>query len=275
MGGCPFHIYIQLFLTNNCLAGNSKVGVVKLFCNYRYILSRVFGFVTNNNGFWIGWLDLLTPSLYNLSLITISYKNSQSIFSGTLLPVLSRTRSILLLFLLLPPTLSQSYITTYGQSASRSWNTALVWGLRPGFCYYQTVAVLLMWSALSDERTGLSFTISPGPRHHSHFRVRVPRDSWPYFTVWDSRLPFSLKLNYTDLISFRHGPRTENTAGLLLRACLLGFPRDRYPVSLLLHWLLPINGLGANHIENTAPLLLAACLFWTYLPIVHSRRRDS
>jgi hypothetical protein len=25
------------------------------------LLSRVYGSVTNNNGFWIGWLDLLTP----------------------------------------------------------------------------------------------------------------------------------------------------------------------------------------------------------------------
>jgi hypothetical protein len=46
-----------------------------------------------------------------------------------------------------------------------------------------------------------------------------------------------------------------------MRACLLGFPRDRYPASPLARWLLPSNGLGANHIENTAPVLLAACLF--------------
>jgi hypothetical protein len=26
------------------------------------ILSRVYGSVTNNNGFWIGWLNLMTPS---------------------------------------------------------------------------------------------------------------------------------------------------------------------------------------------------------------------
>jgi hypothetical protein len=31
------------------------------------ILSRVYGSVTNNNGFWIEWLDLLTPS-YTISL---------------------------------------------------------------------------------------------------------------------------------------------------------------------------------------------------------------
>jgi hypothetical protein len=48
-----------------------------------------------------------------------------------------------------------------------------------------------MWGALSDKRTGLSFTIASGPRQSSHFRVRFPWDSWPYFTVSDSRLPVS------------------------------------------------------------------------------------
>jgi hypothetical protein len=46
-----------------------------------------------------------------------------------------------------------------------------------------------MWGALSDERTSLPFTIAAGPRQHSHSWVRVSRDSWPYFTVSDSRLP--------------------------------------------------------------------------------------
>jgi hypothetical protein len=44
-----------------------------------------------------------------------------------------------------------------------------------------------MWGALSDERTGLSFTIASDPRQRSHFRVPVPR----YFAVSDSSLPFS------------------------------------------------------------------------------------
>jgi hypothetical protein len=46
--------------------------------------------------------------------------------------------------------------------------------------------------ALSDERTGLSFTIVTGPRQRNHSRVRVPWNSRPYFTVSDSRLSFSL-----------------------------------------------------------------------------------
>jgi hypothetical protein len=68
---------------------------------------------------------------------------------------------------------SESYVTTDGQSASLSWNKAPVWGLRSNFYYYMTVAGLLMWGALSDDRTGLIFTIVAGPRQRSHFRVRV------------------------------------------------------------------------------------------------------
>jgi hypothetical protein len=60
-------------------------------------MSRVYGSVINNNGFWIGWLDLLTTSLQ--SVITINYKHSQSIFSPTLLPWGQRTSLILILVL--------------------------------------------------------------------------------------------------------------------------------------------------------------------------------
>jgi hypothetical protein len=48
-----------------------------------------------------------------------------------------------------------------------------------------------MCVALSDERTGLSLTTAAGPRQRVHSRVRVPWDSRTYFTVSDSRLPFS------------------------------------------------------------------------------------
>jgi hypothetical protein len=69
------------------------------------------------------------------------------------------------------------YVRNDGQSASLSWCQAPILFPRPDFCYCQTVARLLMWSALSDERTGLSFTIAASPRQRSHSRVRVPRDS--------------------------------------------------------------------------------------------------
>jgi hypothetical protein len=47
---------------------------------------------------------------------------------------------------------------------------------RPDFYCSQTGAGLLMWDALSDERTALSFTIAAGPRQRSHSQVRIPRD---------------------------------------------------------------------------------------------------
>jgi hypothetical protein len=62
----------------------------------------------------------------------------------------------------------ESYVTTDGQSASVSWNKAPTWGLRSDLYYCQRVASLLMWDALSDERTGLSFKTAAGPRQRSH-----------------------------------------------------------------------------------------------------------
>jgi hypothetical protein len=56
----------------------------------------------------------------------------------------------------LPILQSQIYVTTDCQSASLSSNKAL-WGLRADLYYCHTVAGLLIWGALSDERTGLSF----------------------------------------------------------------------------------------------------------------------
>jgi hypothetical protein len=54
---------------------------------------------------------------------------------------------------------SQSYVTTDGQPASLSWNKAPIWGLRPDLDYCLTVAGLLIWGALSDERTGVPFAL--------------------------------------------------------------------------------------------------------------------
>jgi hypothetical protein len=96
---------------------------------------------------------------------------------------------------------SKSYIAADGQSVSVSWNKALIWGLRPNFYYCQTVAGLLMWGSLFDERTDLSFTIAAGLRQSSHSRVRVPWVSLPYFTVSDSRV-LSV-LDWSDLLPLR------------------------------------------------------------------------
>jgi hypothetical protein len=71
---------------------------------------------------------------------------------------------------------SESYVTIDGQSASLSWDKAPISGLRPDFYYCRTLAGLLMWGALSEERTGLSFTNAAGTRQRSHSRVLVPWD---------------------------------------------------------------------------------------------------
>jgi hypothetical protein len=70
----------------------------------------------------------------------------------------------------------ESYVTTDGQSASLSWNETSIWGLRPDFYYCQTVASLLMWGDLFDERrTSLSFTIAAGACHR-HIFLSQTRD---------------------------------------------------------------------------------------------------
>jgi hypothetical protein len=63
--------------------------------------------------------------------------------------------------------------------------------LLPDSCYCQTVAGLLIRGAVPDERTGLSFTAAAGARQRNNSRVRVPWDSRPYFTISESRIPFS------------------------------------------------------------------------------------
>jgi hypothetical protein len=69
---------------------------------------------------------------------------------------------------------SDSYVTTDGQSTSLSSNKVPISGLGPDLYHCQTVAGFLMWGAISDERTGMSFATATGPRQRSHFWVRVP-----------------------------------------------------------------------------------------------------
>jgi hypothetical protein len=79
------------------------------------------------------------------------------------------------------------------QSASLSWNKASIWGLRTDFYYCQTIAGLLMWGTLSDDRMGLWFTIAAGPRQ------RVPVGLATIFSVSDLRLPFRRLLRLAGL----------------------------------------------------------------------------
>jgi hypothetical protein len=69
-----------------------------------------------------------------------------------------------------------------------SWCQATIWGLQPDFSYCRTVLGLLMWAlSLMRERVcRLQLLLALAS---SHSWVWVPRDSWPYFTVSDSRIP--------------------------------------------------------------------------------------
>jgi hypothetical protein len=149
---------------------------------FEIVYCHVFGVcVTNNNGFFIWWSNLLDLYTTWLQQFTNHYLTGHWNILTTLLLQLNWLHCTALLL----------SAVTDGQSASLSSNKAPIWGLRPDFYYCQTAAGLLMWDALSDERTGLSFKIAACPRQRSNFQVRVPWYSWPYFTVSDSRLPFS------------------------------------------------------------------------------------
>jgi hypothetical protein len=83
---------------------------------------------------------------------------------------------------------SQSYVTTDGQSARLSSCQA------PSGAYDQICITVRQLGFVNVgrslwRRTGLPFTIAAGPRQYSHSRVRVPGNSWPNFTVTDSKLP--------------------------------------------------------------------------------------
>jgi hypothetical protein len=69
-----------------------------------------------------------------------------------------------------------------------SQSVSLGWCSLPDICYSLTVTVLFL---RGDERTGLCFVYDAGPRQFNLSRVRVPWDSWRYFTVSELRLPFS------------------------------------------------------------------------------------
>jgi hypothetical protein len=122
---------------------------------------HVFGVRMTNNGFWIGWLDLLTPSL-QLLLITMNYNSSQLMTAEDSLHSLPDYECLLFHCDWLGSDLrithfwftnelwmtshlrinpewinseSESYVTTDGQSASLSWHKAPIWGLRPDLYY--------------------------------------------------------------------------------------------------------------------------------------------
>jgi hypothetical protein len=122
------------------------------------------GVMTNTRG-----LDLLDVSIT----ITMNYNSPhmELLLNDVCLANPSLVFYCSLRLIALSESESESYVTTDGHPASLSWNKAPIWGLRPDLYYCLTVASLLIWGALSDERTDFSFTIAAGPRQRSHFGV--------------------------------------------------------------------------------------------------------
>jgi hypothetical protein len=75
------------------------------------------------------------------------------------------------------------------QSVSKSWCRAPCGGHDQIFITVWQLRSSSLSGALSDERTGLSFVHAAGPCQRSISRVRVPWDSWPYFTVYYFKWP--------------------------------------------------------------------------------------
>jgi hypothetical protein len=137
----------------------------------------------NNKGVEFGCLNLLITRLQSQS-VTITHNKSlprtRSMLIWSLSILICLLLSTLLVCLLLIWTQvksSESYVKTDGQSVSLSWCQVPIWDLRPDFFPPPLVAGLLMWGALSDERTGLSFTMYPYPwkRVYRSAKFRFPR----------------------------------------------------------------------------------------------------
>jgi hypothetical protein len=189
--------------------------------------------MTNNNGFWIGWLDLLALLLH-LLLITIDYDSSQSVTAQDSLHSLLDYECLLFhcddLALIYESATSSPSVVRWlalhswtlnsltnessftnellhhsGANVSLKSKSKLRYdrrsvgqsflmssthlGLMTRFSLLSDSCGFVDMGVLSDERTELSFTNAAGPRQRSHSRVRVPLDSWPYFTASDSRPP--------------------------------------------------------------------------------------
>jgi hypothetical protein len=160
---------------------------------------------------------------------------------------------------------SRVYVTTDGQSANLSWNKTPIWGLRPDFYYRQTVACLLMWGALSDERTDLSFTISAGPCQRSLSRDRVLWDSRPYLrSNGSSQVKVTLQLTVSQSVSLGVEPHLGLMSRYLLpwqlRSCFCGaLSLTRRPVWLL-YMLLALGSaviLGSESLGTRDHILLS------------------
>jgi hypothetical protein len=143
-----------------------------------YVSSSVF---TGSCPCWLAtmsWLTLHGPNSWSLTPCPLLASTGHYSFP----PLLKTANHSLLEWV--NQSQSQSYVTTDRQSVG-------CLGVKHSsgaqdqffFLYCQTVASLLLWGIISDERTVLTFTMAADPRQLSHSRVRVRRDSWLYLTL--------------------------------------------------------------------------------------------
>jgi hypothetical protein len=118
--------------------------------------------------------------------------------------------------------LSLSYITTDGQSASLSWYQTPFWGLWPDFLILSDTYWFVDMGRPLWRVDGSVFYNWCCLRQRSHSQVRVPRGSWPPFTVSDLRLPQPGGPGLCIYIPQEQGgPVIHPGTGLLFDPCLL------------------------------------------------------
>jgi hypothetical protein len=116
-----------------------------------------------------------------------------------------------------------------------------------------TVADFLMWRALSDERTGLSFTIAPGPRQRRHFPVRLPWDSWPYLLCQTRDFPFRRLLRLS-VLRWRYSTPPPHGSYWVLYYDRLGLAKSNSVLSL------PAAVIRSTSLKNCAFHICGNCL---------------
>jgi hypothetical protein len=150
---------------------------------------------------------------------------------------------------------------TDGQSASLSWNKAPIWGLRPYLYYCKTVAGLLIWGALSDERTESQSAVISLLSVCTIYILHVIKCIYNIYVYNNSVTAF------TSLVSTLHGPHGKHRFYCWWRHRLRG---SVFTESLLrngLHNLVVPPLLGADDIENTtSPIVTCWTVFTELLP---------
>jgi hypothetical protein len=147
---------------------------------------HVFIVLTNNNGFSIGWLDLVTPSF------TISLDHNQWLPRNHSIPCWTTT-------VLNDNLLTNEWLLKSESKSRCDWRSVShkvlvsspIWGSWPDI-YCLTVTVLFCGvPSLTRGRVCILYVYAAGPCQCSLSQVRVSWHSQPYFTVPDLRFPFS------------------------------------------------------------------------------------